>query len=416
MAETHQQIVQRLIARWPEHRIAPGTERVEALCELLGSPQRSYPVIQIAGTNGKGSTAIMIDALLRSLGLRTGRFTSPHLIDVTERIAIDNKPRVWAQEVNFSYQTFGRSDWNQWQHFPELGASLIQVNFGEGAHGRGIGLLPNLAIPLFFRDDFDVHFRFGTGLGWVTKPFDYLKNPYQNAIGSHWNNITQFRFSAKWRPAERRYYLVGGWVFTHFSNGASHKPNFGLNLPAAYFGAQFTPVLMKKSQFFAAKSSKKPPVRRWGGLLQAGIAYSEIQVEDGPSYPIYSASAAVARYFSKSNRGFVGLDWEQHTGIAYFFAHANGVSNESQYRAVSTRWLGWVGDEFLFGPLGVHLQMGVSLSKKSKFVPWFLYNKLAFRYYLPSIAGSGISPWAGIYLKSHKATAEFISLSAGLSF
>ena len=89
MAETHQQIVQRLIARWPEHRIAPGTERVEALCELLGSPQRSYPVIQIAGTNGKGSTAIMIDALLRSLGLRTGRFTSPHLNEVTERICID---------------------------------------------------------------------------------------------------------------------------------------------------------------------------------------------------------------------------------------------------------------------------------------------------------------------------------------
>ena len=92
MPETHHEIVQRLISRWPEHRIAPGTARVEALLELLGSPQRAYPVIQIAGTNGKGSTAIMIDALLRSLGLRTGRFTSPHLIDVTERIAIDGEP------------------------------------------------------------------------------------------------------------------------------------------------------------------------------------------------------------------------------------------------------------------------------------------------------------------------------------
>jgi len=92
MAETHQQIVQRLIARWPEHRIAPGTARVAALCELLGSPQHGYPVIQIAGTNGKGSTAIMIDALLRSLGLRTGRYTSPHLIELNERICIDGEP------------------------------------------------------------------------------------------------------------------------------------------------------------------------------------------------------------------------------------------------------------------------------------------------------------------------------------
>ena len=92
MAQTHQQIVQQLIARWPEHRIAPGTARVEALCELLGSPQHGYPVIQIAGTNGKGSTAIMIDALLRSLGLRTGRFTSPHLVPLNERICIDGEP------------------------------------------------------------------------------------------------------------------------------------------------------------------------------------------------------------------------------------------------------------------------------------------------------------------------------------
>ncbi len=52
MPETHHEIVQRLISRWPEHRIAPGTARVEALCELLGSPQRAYPVIQVAGTNG----------------------------------------------------------------------------------------------------------------------------------------------------------------------------------------------------------------------------------------------------------------------------------------------------------------------------------------------------------------------------
>ena len=92
MAQTHQQIVHDLISRWPEHRIAPGTARVEALCDLLGSPQHGYPVIQIAGTNGKGSTAIMIDALLRALGLRTGRYTSPHLTQLTERICIDGEP------------------------------------------------------------------------------------------------------------------------------------------------------------------------------------------------------------------------------------------------------------------------------------------------------------------------------------
>ncbi len=88
----HDQLVATLIARWPESHPQPSLERIEALCDLLGDPQRSCPVIQITGTNGKGSTAIMIDALLRAMGLRTGRFSSPHLVDVTERICIDGEP------------------------------------------------------------------------------------------------------------------------------------------------------------------------------------------------------------------------------------------------------------------------------------------------------------------------------------
>ncbi len=88
----HAAVSQALISRWPEHRVAPSLARVQALCDLLGQPQQACPVIQITGTNGKGSTAALIDALLRSTGLRTGLFTSPHLSDVTERIVIDGRP------------------------------------------------------------------------------------------------------------------------------------------------------------------------------------------------------------------------------------------------------------------------------------------------------------------------------------
>ncbi len=88
----HAKLVADLTARWPEHRIAPSLGRIQAICELLGDPQHAYPVIHLTGTNGKGSTAIMIESLLRASGLRTGRFSSPHLMNVTERIAIDGKP------------------------------------------------------------------------------------------------------------------------------------------------------------------------------------------------------------------------------------------------------------------------------------------------------------------------------------
>ncbi len=66
--------------------------RVASLLDLLGSPQRAYPAIHLTGTNGKTSTARMIDALLRAHGLRTGRYTSPHLDSVRERISIEAEP------------------------------------------------------------------------------------------------------------------------------------------------------------------------------------------------------------------------------------------------------------------------------------------------------------------------------------
>ncbi|ODQ95809.1 bifunctional tetrahydrofolate synthase/dihydrofolate synthase [Mycolicibacterium holsaticum] len=93
------QVEHLLDQRWPETKLEPSTARISALMELLGSPQRSYPSIHIAGTNGKTSVARMVDALLTALHRRTGRTTSPHLQSAVERISIDDKPISPAQYV-----------------------------------------------------------------------------------------------------------------------------------------------------------------------------------------------------------------------------------------------------------------------------------------------------------------------------
>jgi dihydrofolate synthase/folylpolyglutamate synthase len=81
-----------LLERVGEANPRPRIEPVRRLAELSGSPQLSYPVIQVAGTNGKTSTSRAIESLLRAHGLRTGLFTSPHLVDFTERFQIDGAP------------------------------------------------------------------------------------------------------------------------------------------------------------------------------------------------------------------------------------------------------------------------------------------------------------------------------------
>lgn len=91
-----------LLGRAPENKMEPRMDPLWRAMELLGEPQKAYPVIHLTGTNGKTSTARMIEAGLRAHNLRTGQLTSPHLSSVTERISIDGEPvsdetfvRIW---------------------------------------------------------------------------------------------------------------------------------------------------------------------------------------------------------------------------------------------------------------------------------------------------------------------------------
>ncbi|MGV9777749.1 bifunctional folylpolyglutamate synthase/dihydrofolate synthase [Streptosporangium sp. NPDC003464] len=78
--------------RGVEWNFEPTLDRIAALMDVLGSPQHSYPVVHVAGTNGKSSTTRMIETILRERNLRVGRFTSPHLVSMRERISVDGAP------------------------------------------------------------------------------------------------------------------------------------------------------------------------------------------------------------------------------------------------------------------------------------------------------------------------------------
>lgn len=81
-----------IMSRGVEWEIDPTLDRIRDLVDVLGEPQRAYPVIHVAGTNGKSSTARLIESLLRERGLRTGLYTSPEMTTLRERIAIDGEP------------------------------------------------------------------------------------------------------------------------------------------------------------------------------------------------------------------------------------------------------------------------------------------------------------------------------------
>lgn len=106
---TYEETLEFLYAQLPvfesqgAHAYKPGLERVEAMDEVLGHPHTKYRTIHVAGTNGKGSTSHLLAAILQSAGYKVGLFTSPHLVDFSERI------RVNGEEIDHQYVV----DWTE---------------------------------------------------------------------------------------------------------------------------------------------------------------------------------------------------------------------------------------------------------------------------------------------------------------
>src|SRR5699024_5098063 len=153
IAAREREIYQEIVSRAPEHKISPTIDRVAQLIDLLGSPQRSYRAIHITGTNGKTSTPRMVERLLREMGLRTGRFTSPHLHTVRERIAIDGEPispeqfvATWeeispyVQMVDAQLQERGHSPLNFFEILTAMAYAAFEIGRASCRESVGMGV------------------------------------------------------------------------------------------------------------------------------------------------------------------------------------------------------------------------------------------------------------------------------------
>ncbi len=114
------------------HRgVRPGIDRMARLCRHLGHPERAAPAVHVTGTNGKGSTAKMVATLLGAQGQRVGLYTSPHLVDVTERIALDGVPITHERFVELyeslvpTFETVGAQLGEPITHFEALTAMAL---------------------------------------------------------------------------------------------------------------------------------------------------------------------------------------------------------------------------------------------------------------------------------------------------
>jgi hypothetical protein len=334
----------------------------------------------------------------------------------TPRLTIRTGHLVLGYELGLSWPTYGRRDWEVWRCYPLWGVSACYFNLGEGAHAAAWGILPHLTVPIWRHHRWLTAFRIGTGVGYVIRPYDSFKNPAENAVGSHWNNLTQFRLGCTYRFGPR-WRLQAGAMLSHLSNGAAKLPNFGINLPAYFFSLSGSPGGIDESQFRSAAAPNRAE-RRWGALLCGSFAQVEYAIVDGPKYAVWSASAGALFHLNRLNRLTLSLEGEYHPAVAEFGLQTGGFLSARAACSGAHRLAIAPGAEFLFGPVGIHVQAGIYTGSANinRYVPAPWYSRLSLRGYLSPIRGTNIRPCAGIALKAHRVNAETIALQVGLAY
>jgi Lipid A 3-O-deacylase (PagL) len=329
------------------------------------------------------------------------------------KITIQSNQAVLGAELSLFKQTNGTQAWQQLRHYPKTGLTLCYLNMGEGAHGQGIALLPNISVHVIKNKKFPTDFRIGGGLGYVSKPYDSFSNPRQNAIGSHLNGSmqarigTQIRLNAHWQ-------MQISACLTHFSNGSSALPNYGINIPTGQIAINYS----KKAQtsFIQQENLSKKAQKHWGLQLNLGTASVEYVVIDGPRYPVWSSALAATYLLNKVNKLGVGVDYEFNRSVYEWGLYSTSFPTSAIAKKSSMRVGTFISDEFLFGNASILVHLGVYQGKNfNKYVLTPYYTKVGLRYYLPKILGI-TRPFVGVYLKTHKAIAEYISFNVGMSF
>ena len=336
------------------------------------------------------------------------------IIKHTEKLTFELPDISQGTELSFTFRTYGRQDWEAWRKYPILGLSLHHFSLGTDELGHAYGFYPFIDIPLWGGKGWKSFFQVGSGIAWLTRPYDRISNPNQNAIGSRVNNSAAIRIHGDFTLSPS-WLLTGGFSFTHYSNGKAQIPNFGINIVGGSLGVQWTPSPLQANDYREATASKAR-LKKWGFSTYGAMAYREYFTDGGPRFPVYIGSAALLYQHNRINRFYAGLEYEYQEGLAVWSKLSwQDESEEERFKSAS-RVMVFIGEEFLYGPFAILLQAGTYWPNIGILIPNKVYTKLGMRYYLPKLPGSGARFFGGVYLKSHMITAEHISMGLGVTF
>ena len=315
------------------------------------------------------------------------------------------KGHVPAFELSLEKQTSGLYDWNGVYNFPSIGVALSYADLGNKDQlGSGTAVFGFVNFPIIRKEKFNLKYRFGSGIGHISEPFDREFNHKNTAIGSEINLFIQLQFQAKFRVS-KKLGVITALSLSHFSNGSYKVPNLGLNIMSMSVGMTYD---IGDYELADTEKVKKKHDKGLDLNIEAGFAVREVYPVGQSKFGALLFTVEGTRRVDRRRKLGIGLDgfFDESNMIRYNRDTLNVTSNN---QAAFIRYGVHFSHELVIGRFSAITQMGVYLYTKYKKDGLF-YHRFTSRYQISE----------HIYLvascKTHWAVAQYISFGVGYKF
>ncbi len=316
--------------------------------------------------------------------------------------------------LTYTYQTNGDKAWERFWKKPRIALNGIYVDFGNEVLGSAFAIVPELHFSLARYKKLLLNMQFGTGVAYLTKPFDPIDNPNNNAIGSNLNNISSLKFGIEY-PCNDRLTTSLSTGLVHLSNGLSSSPNTGLNIYGASLNVnyKFKVRNLKDEESISIRNNEESATyRKWIVDAQYHYGFTEHSTTGGPKYGVHAISLGAGYRYKEFMTVLAGAEYE-YNDRAYTFFKRN-FETEEDSRRMAKRSILYIENEFRYGAVFNRFRLGF-------YVGWPYaktksnYIKVVTGIYLPNIKGYG-KPYIGVTLKTHTSIADYLAIMGGISF
>ncbi len=309
-------------------------------------------------------------------------------------------------EADLIQTSNGDKLWEQQHYYPIKGISLLYTDLGGSTYlGKAFAVIPYLDFNLTRKKKLNLFFRFGAGLGYLSKHYTRTGNYKNIAIGSHFNAAIQLMYELRWR-ATPRLDITAGIGLTHFSNGALKIPNLGINIGSVSAGCAYKIDAVQAPLVHSLKAEAFS--RKWEFRVFALFGCSELYAAYGPKFPAYILSGTFLKPIGKMNKRRIGAGFDlfyDEATIESLDRIGQPVKNAVEVLRPGINFT----HQFNFSRLSFVLQFGVYPYTKYK-GDGYLYDRLALHYRI------GKHYLIQLGIKTHLFRADMIEYGIGYKF